>query len=592
MNRLELLAPAGGMESLKAALAHGANAVYLGLDALNARRGAQNFDRAALLEAAGLCAGVGADIHLTLNTLLFEQETAQAVELLRTACEAGVRAVIVQDPGAARLVRECAPQLALHASTQMAVHNLAGVLEAARLGFSRVVLARELSLEEIRTICRSSPIEIEVFCHGALCMSMSGRCLLSAVAGGRSGNRGLCAQPCRMPYTLDGRSGYPLSLKDLSLLSPEWMSALAQAGVTSVKIEGRMKRPEYVAAAVSAAHDAISGKQPDTAKLRQIFSRSGFTDGYLTGQLKKDMFGRRTQEDKAASSAAVREKRTPVKLKSAPIHPHPFQETAIQPSPRHPGRRRPRLRAALASEKQWSPALLETCEYVALYPDALLRLGKDMLPYRQRILVREPPASFDDGALEQKLRQLRQMGYEQLLVLSLGGINIGQRLGYQLHGDFSLNIANALSLEEYAKLGLHECTVSIELSQGRIAHLGGTLPRGIAAYGRLPLMVLRACPVRAFVGCARCRKGAGVLTDRQGRRFPVSCAGGTSQLYNSDVLWLADKLSDFRGIDYAWLYFTDEDLRRTLSVAEAFKVSSPPPSGTAFTRGLYFRKVN
>lgn len=587
---MEILAPAGSMESLRAAAAHGADAVYLGLDTLNARRGAKNFDRTALMEAAEICAGAKMDIHLTLNTLLFEQELPTALDVLKAACEAGVAAVIVQDLGAARLVRECAPQLRLHASTQMAIHNLSGVLEAARMGFSRVVLARELTLEEIEAICRRSPVEIEVFCHGALCMSLSGRCLLSSMAGGRSGNRGLCAQPCRQPYSLNGKNGYPLSPKDLSLLTPEWMSALERAGVASVKIEGRMKRPEYVAAAVDAARAARDGRRPDTRTLREVFSRSGFTDGYLTGHLGRDMFGVRTPEDTRASllHRGIPERDLP----RGPVQPKPFSPMDIPSPPRHDGRRRPRLRAALADASEWSPALAEACEYTALYPDALFRLGEAALPYAERILVREPPASFSDTALEDALTRLYAMGYRHLLALSLGGIRLGRQIGYRLHGASALNLTNSLSLGEAEKLGLTDCTLSAELSAGRIAHLGGTMPRGIEAYGRLPLMVLRNCPVRAFAGCKRCKAGAGVIQDRQRRRFPVSCAGGTSQLYNSDVLWLADKLRDFRGLDFVWLSFLDEDDAGVLRTVQAFKDAAPPPEGMAFTRGLYYRKVN
>ncbi len=591
---MEILAPAGSMESLRAAVAHGADAVYLGLDALNARRGAKNFDRDALLRAAEICAARNVDIHLTLNTLLFDPEIPLALDILKTACEAGVKAVIVQDLGVARLVRECAPKLHLHASTQMAIHNLSGVLEAARMGFSRVVLARELTLGEIEAVCRRSPVEIEVFCHGALCMSLSGRCLLSAVAGGRSGNRGLCAQPCRLPYTLDGKSGHPLSLKDLSLLTPEWMASLTQAGVASIKIEGRMKRPEYVAAAVDAARAALDGVRPDIRALRGVFSRSGFTDGYLTGRLGRDMFGVRTPEDTRASAAyraAPERTALPGEERRAPVRPKPFLPAESPKPPRHDGRRRPRLRAALSDAGQWSPAILEYCEYAALYPDALLRLGEAALPFAERIFVREPPASFSDAALEDALTRLYGMGYRHLLALSLGGVRAGREIGYRLHGAGALNIANSLSVGEAEKMGLMDCTLSAELSCGRIAHIGGTLPRGIYAYGRLPLMVLRNCPVRAFAGCRRCKAGAGVLCDRQRRRFPVSCAGGTAQLYNSDILWLADKLQNFKGLDFVWLSFTDEDASRVPDIAGAFKEAAPPPEGMAFTRGLYFRKV-
>lgn len=303
---VELLAPAGSPEALKAAVRCGADAVYLGGKGLNARRNAGNFSFDELKEAAEYCHARGVKIHLTLNTLVRDDEiNTDAENAVRQACEIGADAVIVQDLGLAAYIRESAPELAMHASTQMSIHTLSGVKEAAELGFKRVVLARELSLKEIAEICKASPIEIETFVHGALCMCASGQCLMSAILGGRSANRGLCAQPCRLPFSAPGGTGHDLSLKDLSAI--ESINELADAGVASLKIEGRMKRPEYVAAAVTVCRKALNGTDEPQLKekLKSVFSRSGFTNGYLTGQLGKEMFGTRRKEDVTAAQGVL-----------------------------------------------------------------------------------------------------------------------------------------------------------------------------------------------------------------------------------------------------------------------------------------------
>ncbi|MEG1773384.1 MAG: U32 family peptidase, partial [Oscillospiraceae bacterium] len=234
----------------------------------------------------------------------YEQERDELVRAVETAARLGIDGVMVQDLGVAAIMRQCAPGLPIFGSTQMAVHNLAGVREAARLGCRRVVLARELSREEIRRITAESPIEIEMFVHGALCMSVSGQCYLSSMLGGRSGNRGLCAQPCRLPFAA-GQSVGALSLKDLTLA--DRFAELRELGVASLKIEGRMKRPEYVAAAVTALVDAREGRAPDLDRLRSVFSRSGFTSGYFDGKLDASMFGLRQKEDVVAAAGVLGE---------------------------------------------------------------------------------------------------------------------------------------------------------------------------------------------------------------------------------------------------------------------------------------------
>lgn len=307
---MELLAPAGSMEALRAAVCNGADAVYLGADTFNARMNARNFSAADLQEAIVYCHVRGVKVHLTLNTLVLDREMPRAAELIRMAASCGVDAFIVQDLGMVSLCRQLAPDVPIHASTQMSIHSLEGVLEAAALGCSRVVLARELPAEEIAHICKKSPVEIEVFVHGALCMCYSGQCYLSSVIGRRSGNRGQCAQPCRLPYGY-GRfesTRYPLSLKDNCLAGE--LDELRRMGVASIKIEGRMKRPEYVAIVTRAYRTVLNGgklTQADLQELETAFSRQGFTDGYFKGQTGSDMFGRRQEsEDTAGLFASAR----------------------------------------------------------------------------------------------------------------------------------------------------------------------------------------------------------------------------------------------------------------------------------------------
>ena len=291
---IELLSPAGSMEALRAAVQNGADAVYLGYGEFNARRNAKNFTVEELQDAISYCHVRGVQVHMTLNILVSDREMRQAAETIRIAASLGIDAFIVQDLGVVQLCKQIAPHVPVHASTQMSIHSLEGVLQAAELGCSRVVLARELPRDEIAFICRNSPVEIEVFVHGALCMCYSGQCYLSSVIGRQSGNRGQCAQPCRMAYGY-GRfeeSRYPLSLKDNCLI--HYLDDLRRMGVRSLKIEGRMKRPEYVAVVTKIYRAVLDGKpvtQQDWNDLETAFSRQGFTQGYYLGQTGPDMFG-------------------------------------------------------------------------------------------------------------------------------------------------------------------------------------------------------------------------------------------------------------------------------------------------------------
>ena len=321
---IELLAPAGSPESVIAAVQNGADAVYLGLGDFNARRGAKNFTDEEFAKAARYCRVRGCKVYVTLNTLVGDREMQAAVDAARLASDEGADGLIVQDLGMAAAIRRALPDIPLHASTQMSIHNLAGVQAAAEMGMTRAVLARELSLEQIRYITQHATIETEVFVHGALCFCHSGQCYMSALIGRRSGNRGACAQPCRMQYSLGGHADdYPLSLKDNCLV--DRLQELEEAGVACLKIEGRMKRPEYTAVVTGIYAKALKEHRKPTRaemeRLEQVFSRDGFTQGYFNGD-KKDMFGVRSEPDREVERlfTAVRREYAEGEAKRVPIH--------------------------------------------------------------------------------------------------------------------------------------------------------------------------------------------------------------------------------------------------------------------------------
>ena len=301
MNKPEILAPVGSFDSLTAAVRCGADAVYLGGRKLNARRNAANFSDEELAQAVEYCHAREVKVYITLNTLVRDDETQTAMNAVRCACDIKADALILQDIGLASLVRRAAPDMPLHASTQTSVQTLDGIKLLADLGFCRAVLPRELSKKEIEKIAAQSPIELELFVHGALCMCVSGQCYMSAFLGGRSGNRGSCAGPCRLPFEAnalpEGKPGrlHHLSLKDNSVIDK--LDKLQALGVASAKIEGRLRTPEYVAAAVSACLAGREGRAYDRDLLKNAFSRSGFTSGYLDGKIDGTMFGVRSEAD-------------------------------------------------------------------------------------------------------------------------------------------------------------------------------------------------------------------------------------------------------------------------------------------------------
>ena len=688
--RPEILAPAGSFDSLIAAVQCGADAVYLGGKGMNARRSAGNFDAEELRRAVEYCHLRDVKVYQTINIVMFQHETDEAIDTIRQAAEAGVDAVLTQDLAIARMVRECAPSLPIHASTQMSIHNIEGVRLCEELGFSRAVLARELTAGEIAAICAATPLEIEAFVHGALCMSVSGQCYLSSMIGGRSGNRGLCAQPCRLPFSTDGGGEYALSLKDLSLA--DRIGELTRMGVASLKIEGRMKRPEYVAAAVTAVRRAREGEPVDFETLRSVFSRSGFTKGYFDGKIDREMFGRRQKEDVTSAAGVLGEleklyaKENPLvpvtmgftagageavvltvrdrdghavtvtgeapllaekkptdadrarqnlaKTGGTPyyaevidctigpgllvpasalnalrrealeeltawrsaVEPHPFTDRVPRLADAPADRRKPKLRARV-SAGQLTRRLAGYCDEFQVPLEEAEDVLASGFVRPDQVIVEIPRILFDGApkALE-LLRRAEELGVRRAWCGNLGAVTLAREAGLLPEGGYSLNVTNAYALRECARLGLGACELSFELDLGEARRLDGGLAKGILAYGYLPLMALRNCPIQAAKGCRACR-GYESLIDRKGVAFTVDCGAHdgrrreVSDLYNSVPLWLADRPEELRGFDFITLYFTRETPGVCERVAAAYAGEPGAYQPEARTRGLYYREV-
>ena len=673
---MEILAPAGSMESVYAAVRCGADAIYAGGDKYSARANATNFTASQLQEAVDYCHLHNVKVYQALNTLLFDNELEEFAKAAVRSAEMGIDAFIVQDIGAAKLIREILPDMKLNSSTQMSIHTREGALLAKENGFSRVVLSRELSLEQIKEIADTG-IEIETFVHGALCMSVSGQCYMSAMIGSRSADRGLCAQACRLPFSaVKGQERYDLSLKDLSHIN--YLKQLEEAGVCSLKIEGRMKRAEYVAAAVSACRQAMDGKTPDMGQLKAVFSRSGFTDGYLKGELGREMFGTRQKEDVVSAETVFPELRELYRRESkaveADLHAVIKQDTPVKVTITADGITAEATgevpQAALnrptditAVEKQLSklgdtpyePALITAeiddglivpaSQLNALRRQAVETLDALRLNAKKKVhtvksadfnfikklnlkrrelriqlsdfsqlkgvgdsaemiflpldkLLKHPDAkderfaavlprfTINEQALAEKLEKLKSMEIRKALCTNYAHIRMCRELGIDIHGGFGLNVTNSYSMQALAEMGAVDCTASFEMKLSQVNTLGDYLPYGIIAYGRLPLMLTRNCPVKQAAGS--CKNCTGGLTDRTGRFFPVKCDGVSCEVLNSDVLVMSDKLHE-TDTDFILLYFTDESAERVSEVISAYEKGIKLDD--ELTRGLYYRGI-
>lgn len=665
--KFEILAPAGSQESLIAGVRCGANAVYLGGKALNARRNAGNFDNEQLFEAVKYCHSHGVKVYQTLNTLCADNEIYEAYSAVNYALQIGVDGFIVQDLGIAKMIKESFPTAKLHASTQMSIMTPSGVDALKELGFSRAVLPREMTANEILEIRNSTDMELEIFVHGALCMSVSGQCLLSAMIGGRSGNRGLCAQPCRLPFSANNSKSCDLSLKDLSLIKN--LKEIGDAGIISLKIEGRMKRPEYVAAAVTAIKKAVNGNYDykDEIDLKSVFSRSGFSNGYFTDNRGREMFGTRQKEDVVSAKDVLKgfshlyDHENPLlpinmnflcrsgekmKLTASALNktvtvygdvPEPavhkpttaelirdklsklggtqFYADKIHitvddglavPVSKINALRRSAIEALCMEEQKEITAIpfempkktfhAGTPYYTARFASA--EQVPDRHPFKRifipiwsnledfidnRAGVEIPRGLFGkEQELKKTLTKLKQAGVKDALCGNLGAYRLAKQLGFHVFGDFGLNIFNSVS----ASMIEHPIlSPELTVSQINSIHAEG---KGFIAYGSIPLMLSRNCPIKNNIGCEKCRKNGG-LTDRKGITFPVVCSPYPCvELLNSVPIYMAERIDEVHA-DFAHFYFTKESKEQILEIISLYENKSKAPFD--YTRGLYYRGV-
>lgn len=662
--RPEILAPAGSMESLIAAVRCGANAVYLGTKGINARRGATNFTFEELKQAVEYCHAREVKIYLALNILISDSERELAYKTVEAGLSLGVDAFIIQDLGLAKIIHNHFPTARMHASTQCSVNSPEGFKALEKMGFVRAVLPREMSLDEIKEIRQATDMELEMFVHGALCMCVSGQCYLSAILGGRSGNRGLCAQPCRLGFSADASRSCDLSLKDLSLIGN--INEIAQAGVVSLKIEGRMKRPEYVAAAVTSCKKAIDGEytSSDENTLKSVFSRTGFTDGYFTGE-RKDMFGTRQKEDVMAAKDVLKElshlydnenplvpidiefvckanrkaeltaralgkeatvvgtvpetainkpmteesvtsrlakfgntqfylNNITVDLDDGLILPasvinsmrreavEMLDKVEIQPFTQMP------YKADRYAEKNCTPYY--TARF--LNPDSI----PDKHPFKRifipiwssdedfvdnRAGVEIPRGLFGmEEKLTKRLEHLKKIGVRKALCSNLGAYSLAQKMGFEVYGDFGLNIFNSESAQLF-----NSPILSFEATLEQANRIGAK-DTGIIGYGYLPLMLTRNCPIKNHLGCSRC---TGKLTDRKGFEFKVKCSPYPCvEVLNPVPVYMGDRQKEIK-TDFIHFYFTDESKNQVEQIINLFKTGGQFDG--KYTRGLTYRGV-
>ncbi len=674
---MEILAPAGSEEALYAAVQSGADAVYIGGTEFSARKSAANFTLSQIEEAVKYCHLRGVKLHIAANILVKEKEKERFLEYVGKLNEIGIDALIIQNIGMANAVSKMYPDLPLHASTQMTVTNISGAKMLKKMGFSRIVLARELSKSAIKKICDNVKIETEVFGHGAICMCYSGQCLLSSIIGGRSGNRGMCAQPCRLPYELCGKWAYYLSPKDLSMI--EHLRELSEIGVTSVKIEGRLKRKEYVSAVtrIYKKYEESGGAvlKSDKDELLNAFNRSGFTCGYYEDNLGKDMLASEnpsnisensfsdevkklcetnanfrkseifisakicidepvtvsvwdekghfaeytgTETAKTAEKRGLEKERVTeqlLKLGSTPFFANTaeveLEESATIsisclnearrcavkllesdilkkenrrafayiPPQRNKGNVLPVLTAEVSTFEQ-ARACAEGGISEIYVPNEIFEDVKKEFP-TVSLIAKLPPVMRDD-------RKYGKITADKVLISNIGEIDSKK----ECFGDYRLNVTNADSIAVFS--GLKRVTLSPELNIFELSKIA--TGSEIIAYGRLSLMLMENCPLRAF---GKCQNGkiATFLRDRKGENFPLKCSGGcVLELLNSKPIFMADKMQDLLNLKISALrlIFTVENFAECGKIIEKYKdgilgkTVEKPPENT-FTRGHFYR---
>ena len=555
---MELLSPAGGFESLKAAVENGADAVYIGAQNFSARNLAENFENIA--QAVSYAHASDVKLYLALNTLVRDREIPSWLATAKEAARAGVDAFIVQDLGGASLLKQFYPDVPLHASTQMTAYSTEGVRALTELGFSRVILARELSFDEICNIRRQTGTQLEIFVHGALCVCYSGQCLMSSIFGGRSANRGLCAQPCRLDYRLEKKSGRLLSPKDLCLV--DYIGEIEKAGIASIKIEGRMKPAQYVGTVTRVYRKALDTRivtQKDKDDLLKAFSRRGFT----------------TQPFSA-------------KMPPAPI----VQEQAIQPaSPSCTAAAcavvpHSRLLAAQVTGKKQALAVLKDVDivYVPVSASWAAEVAMEAHNLKKQCIGVHP-------LIDHRPSSPAQASFDGEMLATLLDSTVQRKIA-----DLSFNVMNSDTLRTLRGLGYERATLSAELNLAQIRDLckNKILPTEAIVYGRLPLMTTIHCPFQCDK--KRCRvDDTAFLTDRMGKSFPIVRAGSACciSILNSLPLFMADKL-DQVSADVLRLKFTTESPAQCASIAQQYRRAMqghPAKPMGDFTRGHFLRGV-
>lgn len=669
------------MNALKAAVQSGADAVYFGGGGFSARQAADVISPEEMKEMVDYCHLYGVDAHIAVNILIKEKELDKLSEYIETLHYCNADAVIVQDMGAARIIKQALPDTAVHASTQMTVTSLEGVRFLENEGFDRVVLSRELSKKEIEYICAHAKAEIEVFAHGAICMSYSGQCLMSSILGGRSGNRGRCAQPCRLDYTLiqndkECTHGCLLSPKDMALINE--LKTLESIGVTSIKLEGRLKSPEYVSAVTGMYRKYLDSpskiSKTDYGELESAFSRNGFTDGYFKGNLGALMMSKKSASGMSkgfSKEAAVRARgdkfirKIPIRLSAYMTEDAPLSITmydnegnCVTGESRIVSKKADRTPL---DEKRLTEQLTKLgqtpfeCTDADVYVqdgitipvkeindtrrrtcDELIdkrcqrekgRLIKPNIIYRshnevntvltvQAMNTEQAKAAYEAGikriyvpfdiAPKLKFKNTEivgitppvfdNIGTECTSLLVQNGADILYHRGKRLYGDFRLNVFNSQTADFYRSL--ESVTLSPELNLREIRQIREhtDVNLEVIGYGRLPLMLMKNCPLRA---AGFCQKGGNnsCLRDRKGEKFPVICSHKcTAVLYNSKPIFMADKLSDLLNteINSIKLLFTVEKFSECVKIIDKYKKalnkqSIETPVMNTFTRGHYYR---
>lgn len=683
MKEIELLAPSGGMEALHAAVQNGADAVYLGEKSFSARQSAENFDENSLKEAVRYAHERGTAVYLAMNTLVHHREQKNFEQSVAEAANSGVDALIIQDFGGAHIAKSVCPHMPIHASTQMSAHNEKDVIHLLERGFSRVVLARELSEEEIEKIYLNTGASLEVFVHGALCVSVSGQCLMSSFIGGRSGNRGRCAQPCRQMYSAEGAKGYFLSPRDLCLLDE--VSSLRRIGVDSLKIEGRMKSPEYVATVTRMYRKYLDYPQratkEDIQELEKIFVRGdGFTKAYYAGINTPQMMnysmsndGISYKSDKEVLKKAALTYREGVENKKIPIDGY-FTLREDEPAellltdgvntvtvygevgekavnlPLTEDSARDRIgklgstpfslnhfeanihglltlsaKSINALRRDGAEKLLEargeirkaeTFPFEYSYPHrkrdkfiiAAHVMNKEQLQGAEAADVIYAPLSLYEELenktnvipvlpkvnynYEKLLKRLKNCGAKTVFASTLGVAKALLEDGFEVFGDYGLNISNPVSANEYKKIGINRLTLSPELSGEEIRDITSNTDAAceILAYGRQLMMTTRACIIKGVRGKCDCDRPL-MLKDKTGAGFLVYSdkSEHINMIYNTAVTFMADKRKVLEGLDVDCirLVFTDEGKEKVSEIISMYNGLGEVSLPKAFTRGYF-----